>query len=157
MQLAATLLALVTCPLSFFSPSTYRPISAALLRVTTAMAGAVCGQTLPVVVKAQTISCSAGPLFLPLSCALLLIVLRWQLRRREGDGRRDRQKKEINECQEKVDWQRLWSYEWRRERQWKERRGNSEGEQTQIQDRLKHKTTMCCSIEFLTLKFKGCA
>lgn len=48
---------------SFFFFSTYRPIGGVLLRVTAAMAGAVCGQTLPVVVKAQTISRFAEPLF----------------------------------------------------------------------------------------------
>lgn len=45
---------------SFF-PSACCSISAVLLRVTAAMAGAVCGQTLPVVVKAHTISRSDGP------------------------------------------------------------------------------------------------
>lgn len=55
---------------SFFFFSTYRPIGGVLLRVTAAMAGAVCGQTLPVVVKAQTISRFAEPLFQALSLSL---------------------------------------------------------------------------------------
>lgn len=60
--------------LFFFSsspPPACRSISAVLLRVTAAMAGAICGQTLSIAVKAQTISCSAGPL----SFSLPLIVL----------------------------------------------------------------------------------
>lgn len=52
-----------------------RSISALLPRVTAAMAGALCGQTLPVVVKAQTISCSAGLLLLAPSFTVPLIAV----------------------------------------------------------------------------------
>lgn len=74
-------------------------IGAVLLRVTVAMAGAVCGQTLPVVVKAQTISRSAWPLFLSLSffSAAYCTALTDRVERRERGGG------EINECEEKVD------------------------------------------------------
>lgn len=64
-----------------------RSRSAELLRVTAAMACAVCGQTLPVVVKAQTISRSAGPLFLsPLFSAAYCTALAGRVKRGEGWG-----------------------------------------------------------------------
>lgn len=70
---------------SFFC-SACRSISAVLLRVTAAMAGAVCGQTLPVVVKAQTISRSAGPLFLSLSLFLCRLLYCTDRESEEGRG-----------------------------------------------------------------------
>lgn len=83
------------CTCSFFScffPSACRSLSAALLRVTMIMAGAVCGQMLPVVVKAQTISRSDGFLFLPLSlslsfCVPLIVVLAEKVKNEEWKQR----------------------------------------------------------------------
>ena len=74
--------------LFFFFCSAYRSISAVLLRVTAAMAGAVCGQTLPVVVKAQTISRSTGPLSVSLFfSAAYCTALTERVKR--GQGRRE--------------------------------------------------------------------
>lgn len=78
------------CTCSFFScffPSACRSLSAALLRVTMIMAGAVCGQMLPVVVKAQTISRSDGFLFLPLSLSLFLCATYCGARRESEEWR----------------------------------------------------------------------
>lgn len=82
-------------PFFFLFPSECRSFSALLPRVTTAMAGALCGQRLPVVVKAQTISRSDRPLF-----QLLLFLSSThcaaQRERVSGVGRRKEQKLEIN-------------------------------------------------------------
>lgn len=61
--------------LFLFLLSKCRSFSTLLLRVTTAMAGALCGQTLPVVVRAQTISRSDGPLSICYFFCLPLTVL----------------------------------------------------------------------------------
>lgn len=70
----------------FFFGSACRSISAVLLWVTAAMAGAVCGQTLPVVVKAQTISRSTGPLSFCLSLSLCRLLCYTDREGEEGTG-----------------------------------------------------------------------
>lgn len=86
----------VPLSLCFFSPSACHSISAVLLRVTAAIAGAVCGQTLPVVVKALTISRSDRPLFLSLSFGLPLIGLHREDRKVRQESM-DAEKKFTNE------------------------------------------------------------
>lgn len=83
----------------FSSPSACHSIRAVLLRVTAAMAGAVCGQTLPVVVKAQTISRSAGPLslcFFFLSAAYCIVMMECK-GEREGETEKDKSMKVTKE------------------------------------------------------------
>lgn len=78
------------CMCSFFSSTSFfsacRSLSAVLLRVTTLMAGAVCGQMLPVVVKAQTISRFDEFLFPSLSLPFCVPVHTEKVKSIEGRG-----------------------------------------------------------------------